>query len=221
METIMRRFLAILGALGLMASTASAADMAYKAPPPVPAVPYCTLNSCTGLYGGFTVAESGGSFNVISSGIGGIASNNINMGGDIGYEVWNGTYFLAAELDAVYGVVANGVLPGGGNTNQWGIGALAKVGYSLGSFFGTSSANPPTLPTSLTNAVISPYIILGIWDRPWGAGFASGAGIQALLAANWTLSADYVHVNYNNAAINPNLNQQTEDMVMAHIDRHF
>jgi opacity protein-like surface antigen len=215
----MRRFipfLALLAATG----TASAADMAVKAVPLAP-VPYCTLNSCTGLYGGFAVAESGGSFNVISSGLGGIASNNINLGGDIGYELWNGTYFLAAELDAVYGVVANGSLPGGGNTNQWGFGALGKVGYTISSLFGTSSASPPTLPTSLTNAVISPYIILGIWDRPWGAGFASGAGIQALLAANWTLSADYIHVNYNNAAINSNLNQQTEDMVMAHIDRHF
>jgi opacity protein-like surface antigen len=217
----MRRFLGMLAALGVMASTAQAADILYKAAPPAPAVPYCTLNSCTGLYGGFTVAESGGSFNIISTGLGGVASNNLNLGGDIGYELWNGTYFLAAELDAVYGVVSNGSLPGGGNTNQWGVGALGKVGYSIGSLFGTASANPPSLPTSLTNAVISPYIILGVWDRPWGAGFASGAGIQALLAANWTLSADYVHVNYNNAAINPNLNQQTEDMVMAHVDRHF
>ena len=215
----MRRFLPFLALLAATGA-ASAADMAVKAVPLAP-VPYCTLNSCTGLYGGLTVAESGGSFNVISSGIGGIASNNINLGGDFGYELWNGTYYIAAELDAVYGVVANGALPGGGNTNQWGIGGLLKVGYSLGALFGQGAGTPPSLPSSLTNAVISPYIILGIWDRPWGAGFASGAGVQALLAANWTLSADYVHVNYNNAAINPNLNQQTEDMVMAHIDRHF
>ena len=216
----MRNLLLAGTALMALILPAAAADIVYKAPP-APAVPYCTLNSCSGIYGGLTVAESGGSFNVISSGLGGIASNNLNIGGDIGYELWNGTYFLAAELDAVYGVVANGNLPGGGNTNQWGIGALGKVGYSLGSLFSTSTTTPPSLPTSLTNAVISPYVILGIWDRPWGAGFASGAGVQALLAANWTLSADYVHVNYNNASINPNLDQQTEDMVMVHVDRHF
>ena len=216
----MRKLLLGISLAALSAGNAHAADMAIKAPALQP-VPYCTLQSCTGLYGGFTVAESGGSFNVISSGLGGIASNNLNMGGDIGYEIWNGTYFLAAELDAVYGVVANGNLPGGGNTNQWGFGALGKVGYNLSSLFGGSSANPPSLSTSLTNAVISPYIILGVWDRPWGAGFASGAGVQALLAANWTLSADYIHVNYNNANINPNLSQQTEDMVKVSVDRHF
>ena len=190
----MRKLLLGISLAALSAGNAHAADMAIKAPALQP-VPYCTLQSCTGLYGGFTVAESGGSFNVISSGLGGIASNNLNMGGDIGYEIWNGTYFLAAELDAVYGVVANGNLPGGGNTNQWGFGALGKVGYNLSS--------------------------LCVWDRPWGAGFASGAGVQALLAANWTLSADYIHVNYNNANINPNLSQQTEDMVKVSVDRHF
>lgn len=216
----MKKLLLGISLVALSVSAAQAADLALKAAP-LAAVPYCTLQSCTGFYGGFTTAESGGSFNVISSGLGGIASNNLNMGGDIGYEIWNGTYFLAAELDAVYGVVANGNLPGGGNTNQWGFGALGKVGYNLSSLFGTSSASPPSLPASLTSAVISPYIILGVWDRPWGAGFASGAGVQALLAANWTLSADYIHVNYNNANINPNLSQQTEDMVKVSIDRHF
>jgi outer membrane immunogenic protein len=212
-------------ALGILAvglsANAHAADLAVKAPPLAP-VPYCTSTSCTGFYGGLTVAESGGSFDVISSGLGGIASNNINIGGDAGYEIYNGVWYLAVEVDAVYGVVANGNLPGGGNTNQWGFGALGKVGYSLASLFGASTTTaPPTLPASLAQNVISPYVILGVWDRPWGVGFASGVGIQALLLQNWTLSVDYLHVNYNNAAINPNLNQQTEDMVMAHVDRHF
>jgi opacity protein-like surface antigen len=216
----MRKLLLGISLAALSAASASAADLPVKAPPLTP-VPYCTLQSCTGLYGGFTFAESGGSFDVISTGLGGIAANNINLGGDIGYEFYNTTYFLAAEFDAVYGVVANGNLPGGGNTNQWGFGALGKVGYNISSIFAPTPTNSPTLPSPLLSAVVSPYVILGVWDRPWGAGFASGVGIQALLGPNWTTSIDYVHVNYNNAAINPNLNQQTEDMVMAHIDRHF
>lgn len=205
---------------GLSVSSAYAADLALKATPPVP---YCTNTSCTGFYGGLTIAESGGSFNVISTGLQGVASNNLNIGGDAGYELYNGVWYLAAEVDGVYGVVANGTLPGMGNTNQWGFGALGKIGYSLASLFtgGATPANPPVLPASLAQNVISPYIILGVWDRPWGAGFASGVGIQALLLQNWTLSVDYLHVNYNNVTVNPNLNQQTEDMVMAHVDRHF
>ena len=216
----MRKLVLGLLAAGLSASTASASDLAVKAPP-LPPVPYCTSTACTGLYGGLTIAESGDSFNVISTGLQGVASNNLNIGGDAGYELYNGVWYLAAEVDGVYGVVANGNLPGGGNTNTWGFGALGKIGYSLASIFGGTPANPPTLPASLAQNVISPYIILGVWDRPWGAGFASGVGIQALLLQNWTLSVDYLHVNYNNAAINPNLDQQTEDMVMAHVDRHF
>ncbi len=216
----MRKLVLGMLAAGLSVSSASAADMAVKAPPLVP-VSYCSTTSCTGFYGGFVTTESGGSFNVISTGLGGIASNNINLGADAGYELYNGVWYLAGEVDTVYGVVAHGTLPGGGNTNQWGIGGLVKVGYSLSSLFGGGTGTPPTLPASLAQNVLSPYVILGIWDRPWGAGFASGAGVQALLMKNWTLSADYIHVNYNNAAINPNLNQQTEDMVRVSVDRHF
>ena len=217
----MKRLLLGLSLAALSVSVAQAADLPVKASPLAP-VPYCTNMSCTGFYGGLTIAESGGSFNVISTGLQGVASNNLNIGGDAGYELYNGVWYLAAEVDGVYGVVSNGTLPGGGNSNQWGFGALGKIGYSLASIFGGGTpANPPTLPASLAQNVISPYVILGVWDRPWGAGFASGVGIQALLMQNWTLSVDYLHVNYNNAAINPNLNQQTEDMVMAHIDRHF
>jgi opacity protein-like surface antigen len=218
----MKRLLLGLSLAALSVSVAQAADLPVKAPPLAP-VPYCTNMSCTGFYGGLTIAESGGSFNVISTGLQGVASNNLNIGGDAGYELYNGVWYLAAEVDGVYGVVSNGTLPGMGNTNQWGFGALGKIGYSLASIFngGAQPSNPPVLPASLAQNVISPYIILGVWDRPWGAGFASGVGIQALLLQNWTLSVDYLHVNYNNAAVNANLNQQTEDMVMAHVDRHF
>ncbi len=215
----MRKLLLGISLAGLSVSFAQAADLVAKAP--LAPISYCTNASCTGFYGGFAVAESGGSFNVISTGLGGIAANNINIGGDVGYELYNGVWYLAGELVGVYGVVANGSLPGGGNTNTWGLGGLVKVGYSLASLFGGSTASSPTLPASLAQNVISPYVILGVWDRPWGAGFASGVGIQALLFKNWTLSMDYIHVNYNNASINPNLNEQTEDMVMAHVDRHF
>jgi len=212
---------ALLG--GIAAAAAQAAPTSAPAPvmvtkaPPAAAVPACTLTNCSGFYGGGFLSESGGAFS------GGTGVNQFELGGNAGYQFWNGQWFLAAEFDAVYGITSKGTIPGGGNSALWGVGGLAKIGYSLSSVFGAAanSSAQPVLPASLQNALIAPYVILGIWDRPWGAGFASGAGVEALLATNWTFHVDYIHVNYNNASVNSNVNQQSEDMVIGGIDYHF
>jgi len=201
--------------LALLAAPAFAADvLPTKAPP---AAPSCTLQQCSGFYAGINIGESGSNFS------GGTSANQFALGGNAGYQFWNGQWFIAAEFDALYGLTQNGTVPGGGNSALWGIGGLAKIGYSLSSVFGAAAnaSAQPVLPSSLQNALIAPYAILGIWDRPWGAGFVSGAGVEALLANNWTFHVDYLHVNYNNAAVNVNVNQQTEDLILAGIDYHF
>jgi opacity protein-like surface antigen len=207
----------------LMPALALAADLPVKAPVAAAPITYCTLTSCTGFYAGGDLLESGGSFNVIGTGISGLASNDLALGGHAGYELWNGKWYLAAEGGADYGIVQKGLIPGGGNSALWDVYGLVKIGYSLASVFGATPAagSTPTLPQSLTSALLAPYIILGVWDRPWGAGFASGAGVQALLATNWTLSVDYINVNYNNASVNPIVNQQSENIIRGAVDYHF
>jgi opacity protein-like surface antigen len=210
-------------ALLVIAAPAYAADLPVKAPPTVVAVPYvCNLANCSGFYAGANLIETGSNFDVLSSGAT-PASNSLALGGQFGYQLWNGQWFLGAEGDFDYGITQTGAVPGAGNSALWAVGGLAKIGYGLSGLFGSAATGnaTPTLPSQLANALIAPYAILGVWDRPWGAGFASGAGVQALIASNITLSVDYIHVNYNNASINPNVNQQTEDMVRVGIDRHF
>lgn len=202
-------------ALLLFAAPASAQTIVTKAAPA--SSPVCTLTNCSGFYAGIQIGEAGSNFS------GGTSANQFALGGNAGYQFWNGQWFMAAEFDALYGLTQNGTIPGGGNSALWGIGGLAKIGYSLSSVFGAAAnaGAQPVLPSSLQNALIAPYAILGVWDRPWGAGFATGAGVEALLANGWTFHVDYVHVNYNNAAVNPNVNQQTEDLILGGIDYHF
>jgi len=207
----------VIAAAAQTAPTSAPTPVMVTKAPPAAAQPNCTLSQCTGPYVGGFLQESGSAFS------GNTGVNQFALGGDVGYQFWNGKFFVAAEFDALYGLTSNGSLPGGGNSALWGVGGLAKVGYSLSSAFGAAAtgSSTPTLPSSLANALIAPYAILGVWQRPWGAGFASGAGVQALLANNWTFHVDYIHVNYNNAAVNPLVNQQSEDMVIGGIDYHF
>lgn len=212
-----------IGALAWIPMGALAADMATKAASAWSVAP-CTQNECSGLYAGGELFESGGGLTV---GSGTSASvTDLAMGGHVGAQFWNGQWFIAGEAGADYGLMQNGTVPGGGNSALWDVYGLAKIGYSLSSIFGVGSSSAPTqqaptLPSSLAGALMAPYAIIGVWDRPWGIGFASGAGVEALLAKQWTLSVDYIHVSYNNAQINPIVTQQSEDLVRAAVDYHF
>lgn len=203
---------------------AMAADLPVKAPALAPVAftqANCTYSGCSAPYFGAGFSEAGGSFNVISTGVQGLTDNNLNLFAEAGYDYWNGNIFLGANALAEYGVIQNGALPGGGNSELWGTGAWAKIGYNVAAALnitpGTGSINPITTLFATT----VPYVDLGMFCRPWGCGFASGAGAMGWLSKNVTLHADYIHVNYNNANVNPNLNQQTEDMALAGIDYHF
>lgn len=218
------RKLLLATAVACLASSAWAADLPTKAPTSVPYLTQqCTIQSCSGLYVGADILESGSSFNLVSTGLSGIAQNDFAMGGHAGYQFWNGQWFAAVEGGGDYGIVQNGQIPGGGNSGLWDAYGLTKLGYSLSSIFGAAATSTatPTLPQQLMSSLMSPYVILGVWDRPWGAGFASGAGVEALLANNWTLDVDYIYVAYNNANVNPNVNQQSENIVRGTIDYHF
>ena len=215
----MKRFL--LCSTLLLPLPAMAADLTVKAPM-VPARAPCSQTLCTGFYGGVDLLESGGSFNIVSTGINGLAQNNFAIGGHAGWEFFNGKWFFAAEAGGDYGLAQKGTLPGGGNQGLWNAYGLAKIGYSLLPAFGIAvpaDGTAPSLPG--TFAIMAPYVVLGIWDRPWGAGFASGAGVQAWLAPKITLSSEFIHVDYNNANVNPIVTQQTENMIRATIDYHF
>jgi hypothetical protein len=215
----MRKLLWLSIALVAVAAPVRAADMAVKAPP-LPVVsskPVCTLTSCTGFFGGAMLDEAGGNFNLVATGVSGVAQNQFAAGVRGGWQYWDTKWFARGEVIGMYGLAQNGNLPGQGNKPLWSLGVLAKIGYN---FLGQTAPNSvPFLPTGL--AIISPYAIVGDWTRPWGSGFAAGGGIEGLLAKNLTVSVDAIHVNYNNALVNANVKQQTEDLVLGGIDWHF
>ena len=214
----------LFGFAALLIQPARAADMPLKAP--ALSAPICTISQCSGWYLGGNVVNTGGNFDVVGSGLTGLASNGLMFGGQAGYEFWNGSWFAAAELDAEYDITSNMPAGGGlgfGNSGQYALGGQVKLGYALANLFGAGATGSaaPTLPQQLANALISPYIAVGAWDRPWGVGLATGAGVQALIATNWTLDAEYLHINYNNAQVNPIVSEQTENLFLLALSRHL
>lgn len=198
---------------------ASAADLApvVGKAQPIPGI-NCSIQGCA--YIGAGLSESGGSFNVISTGVNGLADNNLNLFVEGGYDYFSGNIYLGANALFEYGLVSNGTIPGGGNSSLWGGGAWAKIGYNVANALGITPSTAKNPLTSLF-ATTTPYVDLGIWDRPWGSGFASGGGAMGWLTPQVSLHVDYIHVNYNNASVNPNVNEQTEDMVLGGLDYHF
>jgi hypothetical protein len=223
----MRKALLLATALAVVAFPAFAADAApkknavivYKAPA-APAPLPCTSTYCVGPYLGAGVSESGGSFDIPSLGLSGLASNNVNMFVEGGYDYLSGNFYAGINGLASYGLSANGTLPGGGNSALWGVGGWVKLGYNVALAFGIT---PPTSGPSLAGLVAStvPYVNLGIWDRPWGDGFLTGVGAEGWLQNNISIHVDWNHVNFNNANINPIAKNQTEDMVLGGLDYHF
>ncbi|HEX4041776.1 MAG TPA: hypothetical protein VHY10_08760 [Xanthobacteraceae bacterium] len=204
--------------------TPGRAQTVTKAPPATATSAVdCVLTLCEGPYIGANIVNAGANFDVIGQGLTGLASNGIMGGLHAGYEFWNDQLFAAIEADVEYDVTTNNGGVGTGLSGQYALGGQVKLGYTLAQLFGAAASGQavPTLPQQLLSSLISPYIAVGVWDRPWGAGLLTGAGVQALIAQNWTLDAEYFHVNYNNAQVNPNTSEQSENDFMLALSRHF
>jgi opacity protein-like surface antigen len=89
--------------------------------------------------------------------------------------------------------------PGTSLSSKLTYGITARLGYSLASAFGaaTTGTAAPTLPSQFLASMMTPYINAGEVKRHGQAALRSGAGVEALLATNWTLNADYFHYSYN------------------------
>jgi opacity protein-like surface antigen len=226
----MRKFLLLTVALVALTAPVRAADLGTS--PLVKAKPSsCTLTNCTGFYVGLNVQEQGGQFSLLSNGLGGLAQNNFAMGIQGGVEIYNGQWRLGFEVGGDYGLSQVGTLPGGGNRKLWSASQLACVGYTLAPLFGGTATpavdtagtpvTPSAFPVALANALMSPCVLVGAWERPWGVGFAAGGRASALIAKGWTFDLDALHINYNNANVNPIVSQQTESIVRGGVNYHF
>lgn len=193
-------FRSLILALALLASPAGAANLNTPVNPATkaPARPTCTLTSCTGLFVGGFIANAGGNFDVLGTGLTGLAQNGLGFGGQAGGEYFANNVYAAIYLDVQDDMDINAP-PGTtfGSKLTYGIGG--RLGYSLASAFGaaTTGTAAPTLPQQFLSSLMTPYI--NVWEgkRHDQAALRTGAGVEALLSSNITLNADYFHYTYN------------------------
>lgn len=220
-------------ALLLMTTAASAADLKLvtKAPP----VTGCTVTSCVGLFVGGSIVQAGGTLDVVGTGLNGLAQNGFGLGGQAGYEFFNNKFYFAGLIHAEQDMSLNGAV-GATFTDRTTFGGCARVGYSLAGLLGASTTGnigaTPTLPQELLSSLMTPYVNICEDKRHNQPAVATGAGIEALLAANalgrsaWTLNVDYLHYNYNQGGSAGSMGglpitQTSDNVIKASLNYHF
>lgn len=179
---------AILAAAALMviAPIAHAADVLTKAPTRVFSDPCviasgATPLSCSGWYVGAGLAGQGSNANIVGNGLtGSVFAGGMTPTVDAGYLYAKGNALFGVEFDAGYSVGTSASVNGVGNSfNGFRITEDFQAGGNLSALLGTQT--PITIPPSLANSVIGPYVHVGTtqWQLPgaWANGVVSGAGV--------------------------------------------
>lgn len=181
----MRKLLLSAVAIVFIAGPASAADLAVKAPP----APAYIASPWDGLYIGANLGYGATDFDVRASGLGTLASEHASgvVGGvQVGYNKQFGTFVLGLETDfdgtsiekTTFGVTTK--LPWFGTTR-------ARLGFLLNPsllLYGTGGVAYGHAEVSVPGASVT---------IP-GVGWAAGAGLQYALTPQWSIGAEYLHV---------------------------
>jgi opacity protein-like surface antigen len=214
---------AILGAL-TFAPQARAADLAVKAinnalTSPTP----CVVQNCSGWYGGFGVLGDGSNADIVGNGLNGsvfAAGGAIKAQG--GYQFWNGSWFAALDLGVGYefttNVSANAPVVNAGGSKFIGL-ETVKLGYN---FFPSTQMAPVTPSTSPVQALApanilsntTPYFRFGGMQRKGVNMWVNGAGVQTVIAANWTSDVSYLYAPAQQGL-------PATSVVLLELNRHF
>lgn len=199
MRTMM---LGLAAAAGMFSTMALAADV--SAPAPAPAVRFlqqqaCTIQNCSGFYVGAGLTGNGTNADIVGNGINGSV---FAEGGMIdlhtGYQLWNGQFFAALEAGVGYQYTNGGVALAGTNVTGY---EIVKLGYGLqGLINNSTSTTVPgqaptaiTVPASIENALMSPYIAMGGIQTRGVSVWANGAGAEFWLASHYNLDLRYMY----------------------------
>jgi hypothetical protein len=143
----------------------------------------------------------GTNFNIIGQGINNsIAAAGSGIGGQIGAQFWNGSYFAGFKGSIDYDMDPPSV-----GTVQAGRLHTMEVIQLGGNVLGLLGISPPTPPANpnVAQAILamltSPYLNVG-YDQlqHQSAGFVSGAGLQYAICARCTLNLDYYNIQRSN-----------------------
>jgi opacity protein-like surface antigen len=204
----MKKFL-LAASVASLSIPAMAADLPAKARPIAAVTDPCTVAtaatplSCTGAYVGGGLAGQGSNADIIGSGV----SGSVFAGGmtptiDAGYLYAKGNIVFGAEFDVGYSFATKAAANTVGNSfNGFRITEDFQAGGNLSGLLGTQT--PITIPASLANSVIAPYIHVGTtqWQLPgaWANGVESGAGVWADLGPRIMANLKYTYTNFSSA----------------------
>lgn len=218
-------------ALGLASPPVSAANLAPPVVNPFTKAPVavgCTAVSCTGGFVGGSFANAGGSFDIVGTGLTGLASNGLGVGGQAGYEYFANNLYAAIYVDASYDLSLNA--PGSAITDKASWGGGVRLGYSLANIIGavTTTGATPTLSQNLLQALMTPYINIKEEHRHNQPALGTGVGVEALLAADptghssWTANVDYLRYSYNQGgAASALATMKDENLIQLSLNKHF
>lgn len=216
----------IIFALAMM-SEARAADMPVKAQaqPAQLSLPSCTLQQCSGFYVGANITGVGSNIDILGGGVNGsLFAGGAMMGANVGYQFWNGKVFFAFEVSGDYDTM------GAASSNgRWFASEVVKLGMGLQGLFGaptapttpTQSPIPISVPQSIAQALVSPYVLIGAAQRPGRTGWATGGGMDFVIAQNWNLDLAYMHVKYGDKSLLPGLTEDSENLVKLSLNYKF
>jgi opacity protein-like surface antigen len=159
--------------------------------------------SCSGGYIGGGIGGEGSNANIIGSGINGsVFAGGMTPTLDFGYQYAKSNWFFAGEFDAAYAVGSNSTVNGSGNNiNGIRLTEMIKVGGNLSGLLGVQT--PITIPASLQQAILAPYVHVGQtqWQLAggWANGTTSGAGITFDIGPKWFGDLRYTYTSFNGA----------------------
>ena len=192
----------------LMATSAFAADMsgvkainkAIAFADPCTIATASTPLSCSGFYVGAGLAGQGSNANIIGNGLtGSVFAGGMTPTAVGGYLYAKGNAIFGAALNVGYSVGTNA---GAGNSfNGFRITEDFQAGGNLSGLLGTQT--PITVPASLSNSVIGPYVHVGTaqWQLPgaWANGVVSGAGVFFDIGPRIFGDLRYTYTNFSAA----------------------
>jgi outer membrane immunogenic protein len=190
----MRKLLLSAAATLLVAGPASAADLAVKAPPPGAAF---IASPWDGLYVGGNVGYGETSFDVTATGFGTLASvhgNGVVGGFQAGYNKQYGTFVLGLETDFDLTSIEN-TTAGVSSKLPWFGTTRTRLGFLINPallLYGTGGVAYGRVEESVPGASV----------KIPGVGWAAGAGLQYALTPQWSIGAEYLHIELDGPSAN-------------------
>jgi outer membrane immunogenic protein len=207
----MKKLLTIGAMLAAFAGGAQAADLGVQRVA-VPSAIIAPVGNWTGFYVGGTIGYGFGSSYLFQGGgrSAGYSTRGLVGGVTVGYNHQINNIVLGAELDASISGIKSDLHNSDTAYGGWGCAgpfcrtsmtwfgtARGRLGYAAGSFMPYVTGGLAV--AGLRGEIIGFPAFVGTTTK---LGWTVGAGVEAQIAANWTVKAEYLYLNFGRAVIN-------------------